>query len=203
MTKPTEGEQNRLIIEHSFMVEPIAAAYRGRKGIPFEDLVAEGMLALVEAARRWRPVSKFSIYADKWIHGEIKKFIDRWEQMDQLDELSDEDENRIHEWQVWGIFPSDGWNSLPATPQEIMEIYESAASDSEALSAAMLSLTAYERKLISARFLRKPTPAIEQIARDNRRSYFETVTALYDAVKKLRGTVKRFKKNRHLFMAAA
>ena len=52
------GEQNRLIIEFMSLVKPIAASYRGSKGIPFEDITAEGMVGLVKAARTWRPDAK-------------------------------------------------------------------------------------------------------------------------------------------------
>jgi DNA-directed RNA polymerase sigma subunit (sigma70/sigma32) len=52
----TEGEQKKLIIENTRFVTHIAAGLpRIKREIPFEDLVAEGMLGLVQAARRFNP----------------------------------------------------------------------------------------------------------------------------------------------------
>lgn len=199
MAALTEGEQNRLIIEHMEMCEPLAAKYRGRKGIPFEELVSQASLALVEAARRWEGRAKFSTFAFKWINEELKGFIERWQEMEQLDLTNDEDENRVHEWMIWGIFPSEGWTSLPATPSEIDDNFERVAYHG-ALAAAMLSLSRAERKMIEARYMRDPQVRVEQIARDNKCSYYEATSTLYYAVKKLRETISRIEKNRHLHM---
>jgi RNA polymerase sigma factor (sigma-70 family) len=191
----TEAEQNRLILEHRERVEPIAAKYRGRKGVPFEDLVSEGVLGLVFAARNWCGLSQFATYATATIDGYIKNFINRWEVMDQLDEVSEEDEHRIIEWQVWGIFPAEGWTSLPATMAEI-DMDFSVLADHEALPAAMLSLARDERKVIDARYNSAPQARVEQIARDRKRSYHETVCTLFSAVKKLGETIQRVERNR-------
>lgn len=193
----TEAEQNRLILEFRSLVEPIAAEYRGRKNIPFEELVSEGVLGLVFAARNWQQKAKFSSYATGVIDGYLKNFVNSWEDFDQLDELTEDDENRIHEWQVWGILPSEGWNELPATPQEIREVFNAVKlRDPSAVEAAKLSMSRLERKMISAMFDSAPPMTVEQIARDCKRSYFETVTTLWSAVFKVAETFKRIADNR-------
>jgi RNA polymerase sigma factor (sigma-70 family) len=189
----TEAEQNRLIQANMGIVAPIAAEYRGRKGIPFEDLEAQGMVGLVEAARNYDPTAgtKFSSWATHRIRGSIANFVDRWQVFVPLDEFSDIDEEKIHEWQIWGDFPSEGWNMLPATPEQIVEAYQTVAGKSAALSAAFLSLTKRERRMVSARFLQEPPVMLEQIARDHKVSYLRAVKIVYESVKKLRDIVSK------------
>jgi RNA polymerase sigma factor (sigma-70 family) len=194
--RPTEAEQNRLIQGHMGMVAPIAADYRGRKGIPFEEMEAQGMLGLVQAARMWRCEASFPTYAAHKIRSAIKDFIDAWQHLVAIDELDDRDEERIHEWQVWGGFPYEGWNSLPASPEEIMMTYQSVAGQTDALKAAMISLTGRERKMLSAHFLRSPRVGLEQIARDNHVSYYRAVEIIYDAVRKLRDVVEKIERRK-------
>jgi len=197
----TEGEQNRLVVEYTSLVAPIASQYRGRKGVPFEELEAEGMLGLVMAARMWAPSAKFSTYATHKIRSAIVDFIDRWEQMESLKEFSGEDEERIHEWQIWGIFPSDGWRRLPSTPEDILAIYQDISQKGEAVSAAFLSLDNRSRKMIRAHFLQEPRVGLAQIARDNRVSYYRAVEIVYDAVKKMHEIVSKINVRKELAAA--
>lgn len=147
------------------------------------------------AARSWVPIAQFSTYATATIDGYLKNFINRWEVMDQLNDISEEDEHRIIEWQVWGIFPAEGWTALPATVAEI-DLDFSVLSDHADLPAAMLSLNRDERKVIDARYNSAPKARVEQIARDRKRSYHETVCTLFSAVKKLAETIQRVERNR-------
>jgi RNA polymerase sigma factor (sigma-70 family) len=193
----TEAEQNRLIVENTGLVACIAADYRGQKGIPFEELVAEGMLGLVQAARHFDPSkAKFSAFARHWIRGAIKQLIDRWEVFERLDGAIDPDEDRIHEWQVWGVFPGEGWSSLSATPAEILEIYEEFSDKKEAIEAAFISLIPRERKMVQAHFLRQPRVGLDQIARDHRVSYKRAQEIILGAVKKMRDLVERIENNK-------
>src|SRR5689334_10796850 len=93
-------EQNRLIISHMHMVEPLAAPFRGRKGIPFEDLVACGRRGLTIAAHEWEPHGKFLNYAQERIVGHIRNFIADWDHLIPLDAASDEDKFELDfcEW---------------------------------------------------------------------------------------------------------
>lgn len=194
MTRLTEGEQNRLIQEHVELVPPIAADYRGRKGIPFEDLLAQGTLGLVEAARTWQPAAKFSTFATYRIRGSIKNFIDGWQEF--VSPESDEAlEDRVHEWAVWGTIPAEGWNELPASPEQVLEIFEEISGNEAAISAALISLSRRERQMVEAHFLRTPGLHLEQIARDHKLSYYRTIEIVYGAVKKMRDVVHRMKEN--------
>jgi RNA polymerase sigma factor (sigma-70 family) len=189
----TEGEQNRLIIENTGLVARIAAHYRGQKGIPFEDLEAEGILGLVQAARNFDPgwAVKFSSFATHRVRGAIKNLIDRWREFERLDEASDQDEDRIHKWQAWSNLPFEGWSSLPTTPDELIEIFEEFSDKKEAIAAAFISLSSRERKMGQAHFFRQPRVGVGQIARDHRVSYKRAVEIIYSAVKKMRDVVKR------------
>jgi RNA polymerase sigma factor (sigma-70 family) len=195
-TALTQAEQNRLIIENTGLVACIAADFRGRKGIPFEELVAEGMLGLVQAARNYGQMAKFSTFARNRIRGAIKDLIDRWEVFGHLDVASDKDEDRIHEWQVWSMFPSEGWSNLSSTPAEILEIYEEFSDKKTAIEAAFKSLIPRERKMVLAHFLREPRVGLDQIARDNKVSYWTAVEIVYGAVEKMRDVIERIEHNK-------
>jgi RNA polymerase sigma factor (sigma-70 family) len=190
----TEAEQNRLIIENVALVEKIAANYRGRRGIPFGDLVSAGTVGLVEAARKFVPGygAQFSTWVTHRIRGAILNSIDEWEELERLGNSQD-DHERVYEWQIWGILPSEGWRTLAASPEEITEGYQELGGRQEALAAAMLSLTPRQRRIIDARFGRGV--ALEQIARDMRMSYHAVNMAAFRAVQKLRDTVRRILDN--------
>jgi len=85
----SEGEQNRLIIENTGLVAHIAAGYRG-KGVPDEDLEADGMLGLVQAARTHDPGFgvEFTTHATNRINDAIIR--DRgWERFEPLRSRAD------------------------------------------------------------------------------------------------------------------
>lgn len=188
----TEAEQNRLIIENVGLVASIAANYRGRKNIPFEDLESEGMVGLVTAARRYNAsLAKFSTYASFRIRGAILDLIERWEDIEAFNAASQEELDRVHEWQIWGILPSEGWVRLPASPEQIMEAYEEVEGKAAALNSAMLSLSSRERRMLQAHFMRVPRVSVEQVARDHSVSYYRASEILYGAVRKLRDIVRK------------
>ncbi len=66
-----ESERDRLILENVPFAISIAAKYRGP--VPFDDLVAAGILGLVEAADRFDPNRgvRFITYAVHWVRREI------------------------------------------------------------------------------------------------------------------------------------
>lgn len=188
----SEGEQNRFIHDHMDMVPRIAADYRGRKGIPFEELEAEGMRALVQAARRFQGRAKFSTYATECIRGQLKDFIDAWEPLVSIEDLPPDEREKIFEWQgLWFLFSSERWTRLPASPEEILEIYEEIQGKLAALKAAFLSLSRRDRQMIEAHFLDSPRKTLEQIAREHRVSYYRTVELVYGAVKKMRSIISK------------
>jgi RNA polymerase sigma factor (sigma-70 family) len=191
----TEAEQNRLIQDNMGMVAKIAADYRGRKGIPFEEMEAEGMVGLVKAARMWEQRAAFTTYATDKIRSAIVDFIDGWEKFVPIDDLKP-DEEKFYQWQIWGDFPSEGWTSLAASPEEMAEAWEAIAHKTAALEAAFLSLKPRERKMVIAHFIRKPAVPLEQVARDHEVSYKRAVKITYDAVRKLREVIKKIESSR-------
>lgn len=68
--------QNRLVQANLGFVITVAKEFRGR-GLPFEDLVSEGNLGLIEAARRFDPGrgAKFITYAAWWIRKAMWKAV--------------------------------------------------------------------------------------------------------------------------------
>ena len=189
----TEAEQNRLIVENTNLVTPIAAQYRGRKGIPFEDLVAEGMAGLVLAARVWEPTGAFAAYAPHKIRSAIVDFIDKWQEFVAFEDASsDRDAEDIFlEWDVWPhAAPYESWTSLAATPEELVGAFQEMAASKAAFSAAMLSLRKRDRAMVTARFLRTPHQTLEAIAREHRVSYARTVFIIDRALRSMRTIVE-------------
>ena len=64
-----------LLVSHVRLVLSIAQKYR-RHGLPVDDLVAEGNLGLVEAARRFDRArgTRFSTYAAWWVRALIRRY---------------------------------------------------------------------------------------------------------------------------------
>jgi RNA polymerase sigma-32 factor len=71
----SESSLDRLLSCHFRLVASVARSYK-RHGLPFDDLVSEGMLGLVEAARRFDPERgvRFASYATWWIRANIRKY---------------------------------------------------------------------------------------------------------------------------------
>src|SRR4051794_23077945 len=66
---------DRLVRSHIRLVFAMAAEYR-RFGIPMNELVSEGMLGLVTAARRFDPDrgARLGVYAAHWIRAKLRRF---------------------------------------------------------------------------------------------------------------------------------
>ena len=188
ITLPTEGEQNRLIIEFMHLVEPIAAGYRGAKNIPFEDLLAEGRVGLVSAARRFQH-GDFEGYAAVSIRNAIRRFIRNWEEFVSISEkLEDRD---FYEWQVYpDLSLGESWTVLAASPEELTIAFEEANRNTEALQTAIKFLPPKERAMINARFFREPRQSLNSIAREHKMSYWATVKTIYRTLERLKDAVK-------------
>ena len=97
--RTTHAERNRLVIENMEMVSAIAAGFYGSKGIPRDELEAQGRLGLVQAAEKWNKRASFQTFATYRISGSIKNFIEHWQVSEQA---SDEElERHWHEWEIW------------------------------------------------------------------------------------------------------
>lgn len=185
----TEAEQNRLIIEFVDLVGPIAAAYRGQKSIPYEDLIAQGHLGLVRAARMWEGRARFQTYATHKIHSAILDFIRDWQEtVTSRDEA--EIERDWHEWQVWPhIAPFESWTALAASPEDLLARYQDISAKTAAIAAAMIGFGARDRGIFAARYRRGQT--LDSIARHYKISYSKTVRILDEMLKSITETVSK------------
>lgn len=190
----TLAEQNRLITTHTDMVGPIAGMYRGSKSIPFEDLCAQGSLGLVKAGRSWEQKGEFRAWAYICIENAIIDLIRDWEEMETGLIGADEDSDRVFEWSIYKT-PYEGWETLEATPEEIIGAWQELAHARNSLSGALLSLDKRERAVISARFLKDPPQTLESIARDQRISYDATVRTVWRGLRKLKKVLAAQKSN--------
>jgi RNA polymerase sigma factor (sigma-70 family) len=185
----TEAEQNRLIIGHMSIVEPIAAGFRGVKGIPFEELVAEGRAGLVSAARRFRK-GDFEDYAAASIRYTLGHFVKKWQNLESLD-IETAPERDFYEWKIYpDLALGEAWTSLAATPEGLMSAFEEISGRHEALQAALIFLSKREKQIIHARFFRDPPQELESIARQHKISYWATVKIIDRTLKRLKETIQ-------------
>jgi RNA polymerase sigma-32 factor len=73
-----ENALNELVVSHIRLVVKIATGFRGY-GLPVSDLIQEGNIGLLEAAKRFDPERdiRFSTYASWWILASVQEFIIR------------------------------------------------------------------------------------------------------------------------------
>ncbi len=182
----THAQQNRLIVDHMELVERVAASYRGQKGIPFDELAAEGRVGLVLAARSFKKsFSQFQTWASHCIHGQIQHFIRDWEPIEAVGLLNAEGDERYYEWSIYRT-PYENWDKLAASPEQLKIAWEELRDARNALSGALIGLSKRERAIIVARFLRDPPQKLESIAREHKISYARVVFLINRALKKLK-----------------
>lgn len=109
---------NQLIESHKKLIYKVANQYK-HSGVPFEDLVQEGMIGLMEAKSHFDPTKnvKFSTYAVYWIKKRILNAISNEKKL-SLDAIQLEDnlvtaKNETH---------ADDTNISLSLPQNIPEI---------------------------------------------------------------------------------
>lgn len=71
-----QASLNRLIQSHMRLVKSIAKGYRGY-GLPLEDLIAEGHIGIMQAAKGFDPYKgyRFNTYARWWIKAAIQDYV--------------------------------------------------------------------------------------------------------------------------------
>jgi RNA polymerase sigma-32 factor len=76
--KEDQGALDELVTSHIRLVVKIASGFRGY-GLPVPDLIQEGNIGLLEAAKRFDPEKnvRFSTYASWWILAGVQEFIIR------------------------------------------------------------------------------------------------------------------------------
>ncbi len=73
----TEKRINKIVSENLNYVKSVANQYKG-KGVEFDDLVSEGTLAMLMAARKFQPIgTDFVAYAGPFVHKAISQAIDK------------------------------------------------------------------------------------------------------------------------------
>jgi RNA polymerase sigma factor (sigma-70 family) len=189
---PTPGEQNRLIVENMPLVEPIAGAFRGQKSIPFEELVAEGRLGLVLAARKFRK-GNFQAYATTSIQNQIINYINAWQAYGKSAEP--EVERGFYEWDIFpNGFPFEAWTSLAASPEELRMAFEDIVETRDQMTrikAALKFLSQRDRRIIKAAFFRKPPQEIGSIAREHKLTYQGTIFIIKRSIEQLKNLTSR------------
>lgn len=187
----TDAERNRLIMANTKLVEPLAAKFRGGD-IPFEELVAEGMKLLVEAAHRWNRTGTFPAFAEKYIKFELLQFVEKWENL--VPHHDDEpNEKAIYEWQNGFSALHEQWDDFdPHIPSNLLEMFEEISERDERLRAALIGLTPFERSVIEFYFLKKgpalkkSRPSLSDVAEEFGISYKKADNTVYRALRKMR-----------------
>jgi RNA polymerase sigma factor (sigma-70 family) len=180
------------------LVDPIATRYRGQSEIPFDELQSVGMAALVKASRRWEPTGPFAAYAEDIINFAILDFIEQWESMVPLADADGDQEKLIYEWQNGFFALYERWESLPHSPWDIRERFETVSGKIDLMSKAYRSLSKRDRQMVEAYFLDEPRVPLGQIANDHRLSYQSTQKVIWRALGKMREIVRA---NRELVAA--
>lgn len=79
---------DKTVLQYRPLVEIIARKYKGM-GVPIDDLIQEGLIGLMEAAKRFKPETniKFSTYATFWVKKRILKAVNK-EYKDKINTFS-------------------------------------------------------------------------------------------------------------------
>lgn len=193
--KLTHAEQNRLILDHIPMVEPIAGLHRGKKNVPFEDLCSAGALGLTKAARKWEQKSDFKAFAYRLIEGEIFDLLRAWEPVEAIGLLNTEEDEKFYEWAQYRT-AYESWEKLAASPEELRILWEELRDTRNALSGALIGLSKRDRAILEARFLRNPPQKLESIAREHKISYARVVFLIDRSLKRLKKILQAQEDNR-------
>lgn len=197
----TEAEQNRLITENMELVPFIAADYRGGE-VEFEDLIAAGREGLVKAARSFDPeLGRFSAWASTHIKNAIWGTIRSAQTAVEIATLVGDSIEKVAEWDAWGDRGNanaicERWLNMDASPEELGLLFEDIEDKRSRFTAAFISLTQAQRKLVAWVFLDSPTITVTQAARELGVSYFQATRMLKRALKTMREVITRMENNK-------
>ncbi len=192
----TKAQNHRLILSHVYLVPMLASAYRGARGIPFDELEGAGMVGLVQAAAGWEEKSDFAEYANASIRNEIKKFIRDYSAPPDSEMMeTGETTPEFYIWQSWSdrefIFAiSERWENVATSPEAITVAFDEVRNARAALTAAMIGFSRRERDIMNARFFSKPFATIDSIARQHKLSYARVIFLIERMIKKIREIIK-------------
>ena len=193
----TEAEQNRLILDNMALVALVAGDFRGAD-IEYEDLLAVGREGLVKAARSFSPaLGKFPSWATIGIDSAIRDAIRSGNYAKTESSIFDLED--IAEWGVWG----NGGNALAiferwpdhfdASSECLTELYDEIRDKEEKFSAAFISLSKLQRRLV--RLVYSEGLTVTNAARESRISYLKAWRNLNRALRKMREVILRMESN--------
>ena len=165
----------RLVRAHQRFVVYLAKRHR-RYGIPFADLIQEGMVGLLEAIRRFNPErnARLSTYAVWWIRAAIQDHIVKSVPLARLGSsaarraqlFGARRDQAQAEPQGEAIVPVDSLPSAEPSPEERLMSVRQWAQPLRLLPGALKSLSPRERLIIVRRFLNQPARSRAAIGRE-------------------------------------
>lgn len=199
----TEAEKDGLILDNTRLVATLANDLRDR-GVEYEELISEGTLGLVEAAESFDPnLGKFSDHATAKIRLRLFHRVGAEQQENFLKDGESSLHPRggysiekIYDFDAWGEYGNaaaicERWSKLDASPEDLSVLYEDIRDKRAKFTAAFMSLTGAQRKLVTWVYLGEPRTPITQAARDLGISYFQATRMLKRALKTMREVITR------------
>jgi RNA polymerase primary sigma factor len=138
--------KDRMICANLRLVVSVARQYASSaQGVPFVDLVQEGMLGLIRAVEKfdWRRGHRFSTYATWWIRQAVERARDGKADTIRLPVNVVRKQRRIARAEAQLAAAHD----RPPTDQEIAELTELSAEDVAAIREAARTVTSLDRRL--------------------------------------------------------
>ena len=138
-TTAREPSESDIVQKHERLIRFVALPFAYRRGAALDDLMQEGRIALLDAARRWRASEGVRLwtYARKFVLGAMFRHVSR--------EASEPAHNAFAGDETVETF----LEALQETPESLLEHHECSAIASSQLS----ELDETERKVLGLRFL--------------------------------------------------
>jgi RNA polymerase sigma factor (sigma-70 family) len=183
----TEDEQNKLILDNLDMPAKSAWKFRTRRGFDYEELHAEGLIALVEVARRWEGRAQFRTYAYSRVLGAMRDWFKRRRQFVPISGDESLVDAALQDWLGGAVL--EGWTTLLTTPDKISEDFESIRL-SPKLKDAWEVLSRREERMAKRFLTKRVRMPLAHVAREERMSYRKAMFIVSNSVRKLRAQIK-------------